>query len=110
MNDQCIGRPPIGEWKSFVRCVQKNLTIRMRFRHFDSLRLFTIVAQHTSFASAADALCLTKGAVSHQIRVLESELGFSLFERKARGIVLTPGGRELLACANAGILGSMPSR
>lgn len=71
----------------------------MKFRHYDNLRVFTIVAMHGSFASAAEALNLTKGAISHQIRQLEGELGFSLFERLPRGISLTPHGRELLSTA-----------
>ncbi|MEM9472363.1 MAG: LysR family transcriptional regulator, partial [Pseudomonadota bacterium] len=41
----------------------------MRFRYFDNLRVFAIVARHGSFASAAEELHLTKGAVSHQIRL-----------------------------------------
>ena len=69
----------------------------MRFRHFDNLRVFNIVAEHGSFSSAADELHLTKGAVSHQIRQLEAVLGFDLFERLPRGISITPKGRDLLA-------------
>lgn len=68
----------------------------MRFRHFDNLRVFNIVAQHGSFSSAAEDLHLTKGAVSHQIRQLEAELEFDLFKRLPRGISLTPKGLELL--------------
>ena len=73
----------------------------MRFRHFDNLRVFNIVARHGSFASAADELHLTKGAVSHQVRQLEAELGFTLFDRLPRGISLTAKGRELLATTNS---------
>ncbi|WP_457941287.1 LysR substrate-binding domain-containing protein [Mesorhizobium sp. 10J20-29] len=71
----------------------------MRFQHFDSLRVFNVVARHESFSSAADELNLTKGAVSYQLRVLEEALGFNLFDRKPRGIVLTPKGRELWICS-----------
>ncbi|MDA4847978.1 LysR substrate-binding domain-containing protein [Hoeflea poritis] len=73
----------------------------MRFRHYDNLRVFTIVAQHGSFSSAADELRLTKGAVSHQMRQLEAELGFAVFQRHARGISLTSKGQELLATVQA---------
>lgn len=73
----------------------------MRFRHFDNLRVFNIVARHGSFASAADELHLTKGAVSHQVRQLEAELGFTVFDRLPRGISLTSKGRELLATTNS---------
>ncbi len=73
----------------------------MPFRHYDALKIFTRVAQHDSLASAAKALNLTKGALSQQIRGLETSLGFALFERHARGIRLTNKGRELLASAAA---------
>jgi len=73
----------------------------MRFRHFDNLRVFNIVARHGSFSSAAEELHLTKGAVSHQIRQLETELGFDLFKRLPRGISLTPNGRELLGATQS---------
>ncbi|SPH23495.1 Glycine cleavage system transcriptional activator [Defluviimonas aquaemixtae] len=67
----------------------------MRFHHYDSLRIFSIVARHKSFAAAAEELNLTKGAVSHQIRGLEQALGFPLFNRLPRGISLTPKGQDL---------------
>ncbi|MDJ0969882.1 MAG: LysR family transcriptional regulator, partial [Kiloniellales bacterium] len=35
----------------------------MRFRSYDSLRLFDVVARHLSFTAAAEELNLTKGAV-----------------------------------------------
>jgi DNA-binding transcriptional LysR family regulator len=60
----------------------------MRFRNFDSLRIFCVVARHGSFSSAALELNLTKGAVSYQIRELELVLGFDLFDRFARGVSL----------------------
>jgi DNA-binding transcriptional LysR family regulator len=67
----------------------------MRFQHYDSLRIFSIVARHGSFSAAAEELNLTKGAISHQIRGLEQALGFPLFNRLPRGISLTPKGQDL---------------
>lgn len=67
----------------------------MRFRHFDNLRLFDVVARHMSFTSAAEELHLTKGAISHQIARLEEDLGFALFVRRHRGIDLTAKGKRL---------------
>lgn len=77
----------------------------MRFRHHDSLRIFVVAAGHQSLAAAAEALNLTKGAVSHQIRLLEQALGFSLFTRLPRGVALTPKGQELLAAARGAFEG-----
>ncbi|MBI6630384.1 LysR substrate-binding domain-containing protein [Pontibaca salina] len=67
----------------------------MRFRNYDNLRLFNIVARHMSLTAAAEELHLTKGAVSYQIARLEEELGFSVFMRRHRGIDLTDKGRRL---------------
>ncbi|ABU70078.1 LysR substrate-binding domain-containing protein [Vibrio campbellii] len=59
------------------------------------LWLFSQVAEHSSFTSAAKALHLTIGAISQQIIQLEEQLGFTLFERHSRGIRLTPKGLQL---------------
>ncbi len=67
----------------------------MRFRSYDSLRFFNVVARYLSFTAAADELNLTKGAVSYQISQLEKELGFQVFTRQHRGIVLTEKGKKL---------------
>ncbi len=67
----------------------------MRFRHYDNLRVFSIVARHGSLSAAAEELNLTKGAVSYQIRGLEAELGFEVFRRLPRGISLTARGQSL---------------
>ena len=67
----------------------------MRFRSFDSLRVFDVVARHLSFTAAAEELCLSKGAVSYQIARLEEELGFPVFLRQHRGIALTERGLRL---------------
>ncbi len=67
----------------------------MHFRSYDALRLFAVVAQHLSFTAAGKELNLTKGAVSYQIRQLEKELGFAVFERIHNGIVLTEKGSLL---------------
>ncbi len=68
----------------------------MRFRSYDSLRIFQTVAEAGGFTAAAEVLNLTKGAVSYRIKRLEEELGFPVFTRLHRQIVLTPKGRELL--------------
>lgn len=67
----------------------------MRFRSYDHLRLFDVVARHLSFTAAAAELNLTKGAISYQIRRLEQELGFSVFHRQHRAIALTEKGKRL---------------
>ena len=71
----------------------------MRFRSFDSLRVFDVVARHLSFTAAAEELSLSKGAVSYQIGRLEEELGFPVFVRQHRGIALTERGVRLWQAA-----------
>lgn len=60
-----------------------------------SLRTFCIAARHLSFKLAADELCISASAVSHQIRDLEEQLQSGLFERRVRSIELTGAGRWL---------------
>lgn len=73
----------------------------MRFRHYDALRTFTLVSSRGSLTRAASELGLTKGAVSHQLRTLEDQLGFKLFERLPRGVALTRKGEALFDTARA---------
>jgi LysR family glycine cleavage system transcriptional activator len=61
----------------------------------NSLRAFEAVARHRSFTRAAEELHVTQGALSHQVRGLESFLGCALFERQARGVSLTQHGQAL---------------
>ena len=42
-------------------------------------------------------LCVTQGAVSHQVKALEAELGIRLFNRERHGLVITGAGRDYLA-------------
>ncbi|MBL4846461.1 MAG: transcriptional regulator GcvA [Planctomycetes bacterium] len=60
-----------------------------------ALRAFEAVARLGSFTRAADELFVTQGAISHQIRRLEEELGLRLFDRKHRHATLTPAGTRL---------------
>ncbi|MGC4009140.1 MAG: LysR substrate-binding domain-containing protein [Pseudomonas sp.] len=59
------------------------------------LRVFEEVAHHRSFNRAAEALNVTQGAVSRQIKQLEEYLGISLFLRTPRGLTLTEAGGAL---------------
>jgi LysR family transcriptional regulator, glycine cleavage system transcriptional activator len=61
-----------------------------------ALRFFEETARHLSFNRAARALCVTQGAVSRQIRLLEESLAIKLFERDHKGIRLTSAGALLL--------------
>ena len=67
------------------------------FKHLDTLRLFVEIAYYQSFSDAADALNMTKGAISYQMKTLESDIGHRLFVRKPRGVSLTLEGQQLLS-------------
>ena len=71
----------------------------MRFRNYDTLRSFIVVAQYLNMGVAADNLNITKGAVSYRIQQLETELGFRVFSRSKRNLVLTEKGFDLLQVA-----------
>jgi LysR family carnitine catabolism transcriptional activator len=67
------------------------------------LRAFHLVAQHLSFAQAAEALFITPSGLSVLIRELERQLCFRLFNRTTRQVTLTREGRELLAVTRPAI-------
>ena len=58
----------------------------------NTLAAFRAVAEVQNLRAAAEALHLTHSAVSQQIRGLEEHLGFELFERRGRRVVLNPAG------------------
>jgi LysR family glycine cleavage system transcriptional activator len=60
-----------------------------------TLAAFEAAARHLSFTRAASELSVTPGAVSHQIKALETELGARLFRRIHRGVELTEDGESL---------------
>lgn len=78
-----------------------------------ALAAFEAAARHQNFAHAAEELHLTASAVSHHVRKLEGRLGVPLFQRHARGVVLTTEGRRLADAAGSamadldGVLGSL---
>lgn len=65
-----------------------------------SLRVFESVARNKSFRKAADELFVTHSAVSHQVKLLEDELGVYLFHRKGRSISLTKEAEYLYPVIN----------
>lgn len=61
------------------------------------LRAFHLVAEHRNFTRAAEALFLTPSGLSVLVRELERQVGFRLFHRTTRNVILTAQGSELLA-------------
>ncbi|MDQ0471659.1 LysR substrate-binding domain-containing protein [Labrys wisconsinensis] len=65
----------------------------MRIPSTQALRALDSFARHGSVWRAAEELHLTRSAVSHQLRLLERDLGFALMERAGKGAALTARGR-----------------
>ena len=66
---------------------------------WDKLRIFKTVAEIGSFTHAGETINLSQSAVSRQVSSLEDDLGFPLFHRHARGLVLTEQGEILYESA-----------
>lgn len=62
----------------------------------NTLPAFRAVARTGTLRAAAESLHLTHSAISQQIRQLEQQIGFELFERRGRRVVLNPAGAALL--------------
>ena len=67
---------------------------------WDKLKIFHTVAEASSFTKASTILNLSQSAISRQIQGLETDLKVQLFERHARGLVLTENGEYLFKSAH----------
>lgn len=69
---------------------------RLEIRH---LRLVDALANSDGMSAAAKQLHLTQSALSHQLKVLEDTLGYELFLRHGKKLVITAAGRRVLQTA-----------
>ncbi|WP_436023173.1 LysR substrate-binding domain-containing protein [Rhizobacter sp. LjRoot28] len=67
----------------------------------NTLRVFEAAARLESFVQAAEELHVTHGAVSRQVKQLETALGVTLFERRNRAVFRTPQAARLLEACTA---------
>jgi DNA-binding transcriptional LysR family regulator len=70
----------------------------MELRH---LRYFVAVAEEENISRAALKLRVSQPGLSRQVRDLEDEIGFQLFERSAKSIKLTAAGKTFMTEARA---------
>jgi len=75
---------------------------------FKQLKGFIAVARHENFTRAAEEIHLTQAGISALVRDLETQLGFDLFRRTTRKVVLTENGRDFLITAQS-VLSQMES-
>lgn len=68
-----------------------------------ALSAFEAAARHSSFAVAAEELCITPSALSHRIRLLEEHLCERVFVREGRSVTLTEFGRRYLDVVRAAL-------
>ena len=83
-----------------------------------ALQVFEAAARLQHFSRAAQELCITQSAVSHQVRLLEEHFSLPLFKREGRSLRLTDKGEQLyqetarifneLAKLNQTLLGEKP--
>lgn len=68
------------------------------FMHFDlfDLRLFVFVAEESNLRKGAERACISLGAASTRIKLLEENIGSRLFHRKPYGLELNSAGDALL--------------
>src|SRR3954466_14448248 len=67
-----------------------------RLPPLNALKAFEAAARYESFTRAAEELCVTQGAVSHQVKALEEQLGLKLFNRERQRLAITEAGRDYL--------------
>jgi LysR family glycine cleavage system transcriptional activator len=72
-----------------------SLAVR-RLPSLNALKAFEAAARYESFTRAAEELCVTQGAVSHQVKALETDLGVKLFSRDQHRLIITDQGRDYL--------------
>lgn len=75
-----------------------------RLPNLAALRAFEAAARHENFSRAAEEIHVTHGAVSHQVRALEEELGVALFLRKGKRLTVTPEGLNFATIVRKALL------
>ena len=76
---------------------------RRRLPPLKALPAFEEAARHLSFSAAARELNLTHGAISRQMKSLETHLGVRLFRRLSRRLELTDAGTTFLPAARTAL-------
>ena len=76
-----------------IRARSTTLRIAMNTKNLET---FIAVSKYSSFNAASDALFISAPALQQQLKRLEGEIGFRLFDRDSSGIRLTPAGAAFL--------------
>jgi LysR family transcriptional regulator for metE and metH len=73
-------------------------TTALEFRHMETL---VALSECGSLSKAAERLCLTQSALSHQLKALESHYGAAVVEKNIRPLRFTAIGERLLTLARS---------
>jgi len=87
------------EFFTYIICSRKGANPKNTMIEFTHLKIIRALKQNGTLTEAANALCLSQSALSHQIRYLEKKLELSLWQREGRNLRLTRGGELLLQVA-----------
>jgi LysR family glycine cleavage system transcriptional activator len=79
------------------------IALRKNLPPSNALLVFEAAGRHMNFTRAATELEVTQSAVSRQIQLLEEFLGFPVFQRQSRGLMLTPEGERLHRAVGMGL-------
>lgn len=71
--------------------------------NFELYKVFYVVANNCSISKGAAELMISQPAVTQSIKMLEGQLGVSLFVRTKKGVILTDEGRELYSYVKEGM-------
>lgn len=80
----------------FMNLSDESKAMRRRLPPLNAIKAFEAAARNESFTRAAEELNVTQGAVSHQVKALEADLGLKLFLRERNRLILTDPGRAYL--------------
>src|SRR5215468_9392289 len=80
-----------------------------RLPPLNALKAFEAAGRHESFTRAAEELCVTQGAVSHQVKALEAELSVKLFNRERQRLLITEAGRAVASGVAEKVTGGFPA-
>lgn len=82
---------------------KENILLDRRSLPLSALRAFESAGRRLHMGKAGEDLGVTHGAISHQIRSLEKELGVKLFTREKNSLQLTDSGSLLLKAVTEGL-------
>src|SRR6188474_101834 len=93
--NSAFGTMPEGDRLQHQNVVSLGMNVTTR-----QLKAFVLTARHQSFSRAAEELFITQSGMSVLVRELETQLGFRLFERTTRKVMLTEPGSKFLPVAD----------